>query len=161
MELILNLNHSYSLNVSAFFPRDLPDHASDQGSWRQRVHPVRSAWWGSAERRGERPQNYPLERRPGTWERVWGEPQLNMYSILNTWTRWHLRKYNLCVCMFRQIPEKYGAVRTLADVGGEELLVGTTRNAILRGTFSDGFVDIVQVRVRLIITGDVICLLLL
>uniref|UniRef100_A0A672ZTZ6 HELP domain-containing protein n=1 Tax=Sphaeramia orbicularis TaxID=375764 RepID=A0A672ZTZ6_9TELE len=43
-----------------------------------------------------------------------------------------------------EIPEKYGAVRTLADVDGEELLVGTTRNAILRGTFSDGFVAIVQ-----------------
>uniref|UniRef100_A0AAR2L2R0 HELP domain-containing protein n=1 Tax=Pygocentrus nattereri TaxID=42514 RepID=A0AAR2L2R0_PYGNA len=39
-----------------------------------------------------------------------------------------------------EIPEKYGAVRTIADVDGEELLVGTTRNAILRGTFSDGFV---------------------
>lgn len=46
---------------------------------------------------------------------------------------------------FVQIPEKYGAVRTIADVDGEELLVGTTRNAILRGTFSDGFVAIVQV----------------
>lgn len=44
-----------------------------------------------------------------------------------------------------QIPEKFGAVRTIADVDGEELLVGTTRNAILRGTFSDGFVAIVQV----------------
>uniref|UniRef100_A0A8C1WPQ7 EMAP like 3 n=1 Tax=Cyprinus carpio TaxID=7962 RepID=A0A8C1WPQ7_CYPCA len=43
-----------------------------------------------------------------------------------------------------QIPEKFGAVRTIADVDGEELLVGTTRNAILRGTFSDGFVAIVQ-----------------
>lgn len=43
-----------------------------------------------------------------------------------------------------EIPEKFGAVRTLADVDGEELLVGTTRNAILRGTFSDGFVVIVQ-----------------
>ncbi|XP_051284492.1 echinoderm microtubule-associated protein-like 3 isoform X1 [Dicentrarchus labrax] len=43
-----------------------------------------------------------------------------------------------------EIPEKYGAVRTIADVDGEELLVGTTRNAILRGTFSDGFVAIVQ-----------------
>ncbi|KAM7377754.1 hypothetical protein PAMA_014176 [Pampus argenteus] len=43
-----------------------------------------------------------------------------------------------------EIPEKFGAVRTLADVDGEELLVGTTRNAILRGTFSDGFVSIVQ-----------------
>lgn len=47
--------------------------------------------------------------------------------------------------LFVQIPEKYGAVRTIADVDGEELLVGTTRNAILRGTFSDGFVAIVQV----------------
>uniref|UniRef100_A0A8C8FMH1 EMAP like 3 n=1 Tax=Oncorhynchus tshawytscha TaxID=74940 RepID=A0A8C8FMH1_ONCTS len=38
----------------------------------------------------------------------------------------------------------FGAVRCIADVDGEELLVGTTRNAILRGTFSDGFVAIVQ-----------------
>ncbi len=44
-----------------------------------------------------------------------------------------------------QISEKFGAVRTIADVDGEELLVGTTRNAILRGTFSDGFVAVVQV----------------
>ncbi|XP_046708803.1 echinoderm microtubule-associated protein-like 3 isoform X2 [Silurus meridionalis] len=43
-----------------------------------------------------------------------------------------------------EIPENFGAVRTIADVDGEELLVGTTRNAILRGTFSDGFVAIVQ-----------------
>ncbi|XP_056298181.1 echinoderm microtubule-associated protein-like 3 isoform X2 [Pseudoliparis swirei] len=43
-----------------------------------------------------------------------------------------------------EIPETYGAVRTIADVDGEELLVGTTRNAILRGTFSHGFVAIVQ-----------------
>ncbi|XP_005172258.2 echinoderm microtubule-associated protein-like 3 isoform X1 [Danio rerio] len=43
-----------------------------------------------------------------------------------------------------EIPEKFGAVRTIADLDGEELLVGTTRNAILRGTFSDGFVAIVQ-----------------
>uniref|UniRef100_A0A4W5MRN7 EMAP like 3 n=1 Tax=Hucho hucho TaxID=62062 RepID=A0A4W5MRN7_9TELE len=38
----------------------------------------------------------------------------------------------------------FGAVRCIADVDGEEVLVGTTRNAILRGTFSDGFVAIVQ-----------------
>uniref|UniRef100_A0A8C8H194 EMAP like 3 n=1 Tax=Oncorhynchus tshawytscha TaxID=74940 RepID=A0A8C8H194_ONCTS len=43
-----------------------------------------------------------------------------------------------------EIPEKFGAVRCITDVNGEELLVGTTRNAILRGTFSDGFVAIVQ-----------------
>ncbi|XP_069015116.1 echinoderm microtubule-associated protein-like 3 isoform X1 [Embiotoca jacksoni] len=43
-----------------------------------------------------------------------------------------------------EIPEKFGAVRTIAAVDEEELLVGTTRNAILRGTFSEGFVAIVQ-----------------
>lgn len=43
-----------------------------------------------------------------------------------------------------EIPEKFGAVRTVAVVDDEELLVGTTRNAILRGSFSDGFVAIVQ-----------------
>ncbi|XP_068612113.1 echinoderm microtubule-associated protein-like 3 [Brachionichthys hirsutus] len=43
-----------------------------------------------------------------------------------------------------EIPERYGAVRTIADVNEEELLVGTTRNAILRGSFSAGFVAVVQ-----------------
>ncbi|XP_068508539.1 echinoderm microtubule-associated protein-like 3 isoform X1 [Syngnathus scovelli] len=43
-----------------------------------------------------------------------------------------------------EIPEKFGAVRTLADVDGEEVLVGTSRNAILRGAFSTGFVAVVQ-----------------
>ncbi|KAM9426190.1 echinoderm microtubule-associated protein-like 3 isoform 2-T2 [Pholidichthys leucotaenia] len=43
-----------------------------------------------------------------------------------------------------EIPEKLGAVRTIAAMDEEELLVGTTRNAILRGTFSEGFVAIVQ-----------------
>ncbi|XP_077401124.1 echinoderm microtubule-associated protein-like 3 isoform X2 [Vanacampus margaritifer] len=43
-----------------------------------------------------------------------------------------------------EIPENFGAVRTVADIDGEELLVGTTRNAILRGTLSSGFVAIVQ-----------------
>uniref|UniRef100_A0A8C8GY99 EMAP like 3 n=1 Tax=Oncorhynchus tshawytscha TaxID=74940 RepID=A0A8C8GY99_ONCTS len=40
-------------------------------------------------------------------------------------------------------PERECEVKD-AYVNGEELLVGTTRNAILRGTFSDGFVAIVQ-----------------
>nr|XP_061815990.1 echinoderm microtubule-associated protein-like 3 isoform X1 [Nerophis lumbriciformis] len=43
-----------------------------------------------------------------------------------------------------EIPENFGAARTIADMDGEELLVGTTRNAILRGTFSEGFVAVVQ-----------------
>ncbi|TRY87572.1 hypothetical protein DNTS_027013 [Danionella cerebrum] len=44
-----------------------------------------------------------------------------------------------------EIPENFGAVRTIAVVDDDELLVGTTRNAILRGTFSNGFVPILQV----------------
>uniref|UniRef100_A0A8C7M9J5 EMAP like 3 n=1 Tax=Oncorhynchus kisutch TaxID=8019 RepID=A0A8C7M9J5_ONCKI len=40
-------------------------------------------------------------------------------------------------------PERECEVKD-AYVNGEEVLVGTTRNAILRGTFSDGFVAIVQ-----------------
>ncbi|XP_061619079.1 echinoderm microtubule-associated protein-like 3 isoform X2 [Phyllopteryx taeniolatus] len=43
-----------------------------------------------------------------------------------------------------EILEKFGAVRTVVHMDGEELLVGTTRNAILRGSFSNGFVPIVQ-----------------
>uniref|UniRef100_A0A8C7TAE8 EMAP like 3 n=1 Tax=Oncorhynchus mykiss TaxID=8022 RepID=A0A8C7TAE8_ONCMY len=43
-----------------------------------------------------------------------------------------------------EVKDKFGAVRCITDVNGEEVLVGTTRNAILRGTFSDGFVAIVQ-----------------
>ncbi|KAF7207349.1 transcript variant X2 [Nothobranchius furzeri] len=43
-----------------------------------------------------------------------------------------------------EIPERLGTVRTIAVVDEGEFLVGTTRNAILRGTFSDGFVAIVQ-----------------
>uniref|UniRef100_A0AAY4AJM8 HELP domain-containing protein n=1 Tax=Denticeps clupeoides TaxID=299321 RepID=A0AAY4AJM8_9TELE len=44
-------------------------------------------------------------------------------------------------CEVKEVPDHYAA---LALSYGEELLVGTTRNAILRGTFSDGFVAIVQ-----------------
>ncbi|KAF6730855.1 Echinoderm microtubule-associated protein-like 3 [Oryzias melastigma] len=43
-----------------------------------------------------------------------------------------------------EIPEKFGTVRTIAAMDEEELLVGTTRNAILRGTISDGFLAIVE-----------------
>lgn len=43
-----------------------------------------------------------------------------------------------------ELPERFGAVRTIAEGPGEELLVGTTRNALLRGTLADGFTPIVQ-----------------
>uniref|UniRef100_A0A669QPF3 EMAP like 3 n=1 Tax=Phasianus colchicus TaxID=9054 RepID=A0A669QPF3_PHACC len=43
-----------------------------------------------------------------------------------------------------EIPERFGAVRTIAEGPGDELLVGTTRNALLRGTLGGGFSAIVQ-----------------
>ncbi|XP_051901207.1 echinoderm microtubule-associated protein-like 3 isoform X2 [Pristis pectinata] len=43
-----------------------------------------------------------------------------------------------------EIPERYGAVRTLLEGPAEELLIGTTRNAILRGSLSQPFTPIVQ-----------------
>uniref|UniRef100_A0A8B9PPI9 HELP domain-containing protein n=1 Tax=Apteryx owenii TaxID=8824 RepID=A0A8B9PPI9_APTOW len=42
------------------------------------------------------------------------------------------------------IPERFGAVRTIAEGAGDELLVGTTRNALLRGSLAAGFAPIVQ-----------------
>lgn len=137
--------------ICLWCPRDLPDHATDQSTWRQRVYPVPPAGWCTAQRRRERPQDHPLECWPGTRERVWGEPQLYV-CVFVRWWRTLLTSIQTCAKLVEschyycvQIPEKYGAVRTIADVDGEELLVGTTRNAILRGTFSDGFVAIVQV----------------
>lgn len=53
-----------------------------------------------------------------------------------------------------QIPDNFGAVRTIADVDGQELLVGTTRNAILIGTISEGFRAIVQVDYRTIASNS-------
>ncbi|XP_048368488.1 echinoderm microtubule-associated protein-like 3 isoform X1 [Sphaerodactylus townsendi] len=43
-----------------------------------------------------------------------------------------------------EIPEQFGAVRTIAEGDGGELLVGTTRNALLRGSFAEGFRPIIQ-----------------
>ncbi|XP_077645757.1 LOW QUALITY PROTEIN: echinoderm microtubule-associated protein-like 3 [Lonchura striata] len=43
-----------------------------------------------------------------------------------------------------ELPESFGAVRTIAEGPGEELLVGTTRNALLQGTLGSGFTPIVQ-----------------
>ncbi|XP_049691594.1 echinoderm microtubule-associated protein-like 3 isoform X3 [Accipiter gentilis] len=43
-----------------------------------------------------------------------------------------------------ELPERFGAVRTIAEGPGDELLVGTTRNALLRGTLAAGFTPIVQ-----------------
>ncbi|XP_041107459.1 echinoderm microtubule-associated protein-like 4 [Polyodon spathula] len=38
-----------------------------------------------------------------------------------------------------EVPDQYGTIRAVAEGKGEEVLVGTSRNFILRGTFNDGF----------------------
>ncbi|XP_029470729.1 echinoderm microtubule-associated protein-like 3 isoform X2 [Rhinatrema bivittatum] len=51
---------------------------------------------------------------------------------------------SLAVEQETEIPEQYGPVRTIAEGNGNELLIGTTRNAVLRGSFSEGFTPIIQ-----------------
>ncbi|XP_026945866.1 echinoderm microtubule-associated protein-like 3 isoform X3 [Sagmatias obliquidens] len=43
-----------------------------------------------------------------------------------------------------EIPEHFGAVRAIAEGLGSELLVGTTRNALLRGDLDQGFSPVIQ-----------------
>ncbi|XP_058506821.1 echinoderm microtubule-associated protein-like 4 isoform X1 [Solea solea] len=43
-----------------------------------------------------------------------------------------------------EVPDQYGAIRAVSEGKGEEFLVGTSRNFVLRGTFNDGFLVEVQ-----------------
>ncbi|KAM9727976.1 LOW QUALITY PROTEIN: echinoderm microtubule-associated protein-like 4 [Menidia menidia] len=43
-----------------------------------------------------------------------------------------------------EVPDQYGTIRAVSEGRGEEFLVGTSRNFILRGTFNDGFLVEVQ-----------------
>ncbi|GCB85247.1 hypothetical protein scyTo_0025927, partial [Scyliorhinus torazame] len=43
-----------------------------------------------------------------------------------------------------EIPEQFGAVRSIVEGRADDLLIGTTRNAILRGSFTEPFTPIVQ-----------------
>ncbi|XP_031132570.1 echinoderm microtubule-associated protein-like 4 isoform X1 [Sander lucioperca] len=43
-----------------------------------------------------------------------------------------------------EVPDQYGTIRALSEGKGEEFLVGTSRNFILRGSFNDGFLVEVQ-----------------
>ncbi|XP_044895381.1 echinoderm microtubule-associated protein-like 3 isoform X3 [Felis catus] len=43
-----------------------------------------------------------------------------------------------------EIPEHFGAVRAIAEGLGSELLVGTTKNALLRGDLAQGFSPVIQ-----------------
>ncbi|XP_025030601.1 echinoderm microtubule-associated protein-like 3 isoform X1 [Python bivittatus] len=50
----------------------------------------------------------------------------------------------LAVLQEVEIPEQFGAVRTIAEGESGELLIGTTRNALLRGSLAEGFRPIIQ-----------------
>ncbi|KAM9809431.1 echinoderm microtubule-associated protein-like 4 isoform 5-T5 [Syngnathus typhle] len=43
-----------------------------------------------------------------------------------------------------EVPDQYGSIRAVSEGKGDEFLVGTSRNFILRGTFHDGFTMEVQ-----------------
>ncbi|XP_038281253.1 echinoderm microtubule-associated protein-like 3 isoform X5 [Canis lupus baileyi] len=43
-----------------------------------------------------------------------------------------------------EIPEHFGAVRAIAEGPGSQLLVGTTKNALLRGDLAQGFSPVIQ-----------------
>uniref|UniRef100_A0A3P8TEM5 EMAP like 4 n=1 Tax=Amphiprion percula TaxID=161767 RepID=A0A3P8TEM5_AMPPE len=43
-----------------------------------------------------------------------------------------------------RVPDQYGTIRAVSEGKGDEFLVGTSRNFILRGTFNDGFLVEVQ-----------------
>uniref|UniRef100_A0A4W3H2M9 EMAP like 4 n=1 Tax=Callorhinchus milii TaxID=7868 RepID=A0A4W3H2M9_CALMI len=38
-----------------------------------------------------------------------------------------------------EVPDQFGAIRAVAEGKGDQFLIGTSRNFILRGTFNDGF----------------------
>ncbi|KAI1894444.1 hypothetical protein AGOR_G00115880 [Albula goreensis] len=38
-----------------------------------------------------------------------------------------------------EVPDQYGTIRAVAEGKGDQFLVGTSRNFVLRGTFNDGF----------------------
>uniref|UniRef100_A0A6I8PX33 Echinoderm microtubule-associated protein-like 4 n=1 Tax=Xenopus tropicalis TaxID=8364 RepID=A0A6I8PX33_XENTR len=38
-----------------------------------------------------------------------------------------------------EVPDQYGTIRAVAEGKGDQFLIGTSRNFILRGTFNDGF----------------------
>ncbi|KAI4793432.1 hypothetical protein KUCAC02_032730, partial [Chaenocephalus aceratus] len=44
----------------------------------------------------------------------------------------------------QEVPDQYGTIRAVSEGKGDEILVGTSRNFILRGTFNDGFLVEVQ-----------------
>uniref|UniRef100_A0A452UFA7 EMAP like 3 n=1 Tax=Ursus maritimus TaxID=29073 RepID=A0A452UFA7_URSMA len=52
--------------------------------------------------------------------------------------------FALCLRRDGTIPEHFGAVRAIAEGLGSELLVGTTKNALLRGDLAQGFSPVIQ-----------------
>ncbi|XP_008292070.1 echinoderm microtubule-associated protein-like 4 [Stegastes partitus] len=55
-----------------------------------------------------------------------------------------------------EVPDQYGTIRAVSEGKGDEFLVGTSRNFILRGTFNDGF--LVEVQCPLMVSPVRLCL---
>uniref|UniRef100_A0A3B5A246 Echinoderm microtubule-associated protein-like 4 n=1 Tax=Stegastes partitus TaxID=144197 RepID=A0A3B5A246_9TELE len=53
-----------------------------------------------------------------------------------------------------EVPDQYGTIRAVSEGKGDEFLVGTSRNFILRGTFNDGFLVEVQVRLWYVLDAE-------
>lgn len=58
----------------------------------------------------------------------------------------HKLMKELILCFSFQLPDQFGGVRTLTTGKGSMLIVGTTKNCILQGTFSLNFSLVIQVR---------------
>lgn len=44
-----------------------------------------------------------------------------------------------------QVPELFGPIRTIAEGRGESVLIGTTKNFVLKGSLDGEFIPITQV----------------
>ena len=56
-----------------------------------------------------------------------------------------------CVSTFMQLTEAQGAVRMISQGKGNLLLIGTTRNMILQGSFDLKFSPIMQVAIAIVV----------
>lgn len=125
----------------------ISDHSPDQGSRGQCVLHVWDEERKCPDWRRERQKNHPVGPRTTSWPRHRGGS--HRWCWIREWH--HSGSGIMCeitrVCGSRQVPDQYGTIRAVSEGKGEEFLVGTSRNFILRGTFNDGFLVVVQVRI--------------
>lgn len=70
------------------------------------------------------------------------------WTVLGLEIKLGIDSQNVSFSVSIQVPEAFGPVRTLTEGKREELFVGTTRNAILQGSFSGVLTPIVQVQLK-------------